>query len=112
VDYAIVASPKLHGQRASLGRRLARLGQLPEWARCAVVFLDIDIETDASSHDHLEYTEIDCVLEYAAGAAACRGGKCRDHPGRWLKCPARHASLQPPGKKPSRRYPSVRLPPG
>ena len=38
VDYPIVAIPDLHGQRASPGRLLARLGQLPEWARCAVVF--------------------------------------------------------------------------
>ena len=30
VDYPIVAIPDLHGQRASLERLLARLGQLPE----------------------------------------------------------------------------------
>ena len=39
VDYPIVAIPDLHGQRAGLERLLARLGRLPEWARCAVVFL-------------------------------------------------------------------------
>ena len=38
VDYPIVAIPDLHGQRAGLERLLARLGRLPEWARCAVVF--------------------------------------------------------------------------
>ena len=39
VDCPIVAIPDRHGQRASPGRLLARLGRLPEWARCAVVFL-------------------------------------------------------------------------
>ena len=39
VDCPIVAIPDLHGQRASPGRLLARLGRLPEWARCAVAFL-------------------------------------------------------------------------
>jgi hypothetical protein len=39
VNYANVASPDLHGRRASPGRLLARLGLLPEWARCAVDFL-------------------------------------------------------------------------
>ena len=38
VDLPIVAIPDRHGRRASPGRLLARLGQLPEWARCAVVF--------------------------------------------------------------------------
>ena len=38
VDCPIVAIPDRHGRRASPGRLRARLGRLPEWARCAVVF--------------------------------------------------------------------------
>ena len=59
VDCPIVASPDLHGQRASPGRLLARLGRLPEWARCAVAFLGVEIEADARAHDHREHTGID-----------------------------------------------------
>jgi serine/threonine protein phosphatase 1 len=39
VDYPIVAIPDLHGQRGFLERLLGRLEALPEWPRCAVVFL-------------------------------------------------------------------------
>src|SRR5438309_7302658 len=39
VDYPIVAIADLHGQREFLERLLARLEVLPEWPRCAVVFL-------------------------------------------------------------------------
>ena len=56
VDYPIVGIPDLHGQRAGLERLLARLGRLPEWARCAVVFLEVEIEADARSHDHRGHT--------------------------------------------------------
>ena len=75
VDCPIVAIPDLHGQSASPGRLLARLGQLPEWARCAVGFLGVEIEADARAHDRREHTGIDDVLECAAGAAVGPGGE-------------------------------------
>jgi serine/threonine protein phosphatase 1 len=39
VDYPIVAIADLHGQRRALERLLAHLEELPEWPRCALVFL-------------------------------------------------------------------------
>jgi serine/threonine protein phosphatase 1 len=39
VQYPIVAIPDLHGQRHALERLLACLETLPEWPRCALVFL-------------------------------------------------------------------------
>jgi hypothetical protein len=62
VGCPIVASPDLHGPRASPGRLLARLGRLPEWARCAVALLGVEIEADARSHARREHTGIDDVL--------------------------------------------------
>jgi hypothetical protein len=81
VDCPIVASPDRHGQRASPGRLLARLGRLPEWARCAVAFLGVEIEADARAHDHREHTEIDDVLECAAGAVGPGGERLAVGPG-------------------------------
>jgi hypothetical protein len=57
VECPIVAIPGLHGQRASPGRLLARLGQLPEWARCAVDYLGVGVEADARAHDHRAHTD-------------------------------------------------------
>jgi serine/threonine protein phosphatase 1 len=39
LDYPIVAVGDLHGQRDELERLVARLEALPEWPRCALVFL-------------------------------------------------------------------------
>jgi serine/threonine protein phosphatase 1 len=39
LDYPIVAIADLHGQRRSLERLMARLEALPDWPRCALVFL-------------------------------------------------------------------------
>ena len=39
IVYPIVAIADLHGQRATLERLLVRLELLPDWPRCAVVFL-------------------------------------------------------------------------
>jgi serine/threonine protein phosphatase 1 len=39
VDYPVIAIADLHGQCARLGQLLDRLQRLPEWPRCAVVFL-------------------------------------------------------------------------
>src|SRR6516165_2149378 len=88
VDCPIVASPDLHGQRASPGRLLARLGRLPEWARRAVVFLGVEIEADARAHDRRDHTGIDDVLECAAGAAVGPDGE-RMAVGRAAPCRSR-----------------------